>query len=575
MLTAQSLTESATASLVLPVMSDERAGSPSSLPPTPSDIPASFLRNHGTSFFSKTSTSTCSSSYAGTDGEDSDNGSAISGGGGGRGHHFVTHSRSSVDSPADFLPSLRSKTSSSSLGVPVTRRHKPRCHSPSDLANWAPDDQQPEISQDSIQQLPDFLKAGPDAPTSNNISVVQREMEYSISQLLSEKVFEDLMNDPLGRHRFREYLTMTHGEVQSFDLWTDLRAFKGQTDRLMSISVALQDTLHLTPATETGPLSADVKDTVMSGLREEMHARESLGRPQKALLSSLFAGEFQSFVKHKLIEHALVRLGQVGLTPEERLGLGSAFCLTNPRLRDHPIVLVSTGFERLTGSSTFAHSSCRMLAGPATSKQTSTRIHEALTKEEAITTLVLNYRRNGEPFWNLLCILPLTGSDGERVPSKQEKRMAKLAVDGQMIGNAESLRAQTPGPVEMQLAHFTDVYSKVIIFRRKTREVIFVTRDFLKYCDLPHESPSDVYRSSILHTDILDSITAIDAGADFKTLRAAIKEAIAMAKPLSLAVRILSQKRRAGSSDTKAGVLHLTPIFDAQGQAEAFVAIFG
>ena len=125
----------------------------------------------------------------------------------------------------------------------------------------------------------------------------------------------------------------------------------------------------------------------------------------------------------------------------------------------------------------------------------------------------------------------------------------------------------------MQLAHFTDVYSKVIIFRRRTREIIFVTKDFLKFCDLPHTTPSEICRSTLLHMDILDSITTTDASTDVKTLRAAIKHAIDSSKPLSVAVGILSQKRRAGSSDTKSGVLHLTPIFDAQGSTEAFVAM--
>ncbi|KAM0745668.1 hypothetical protein T439DRAFT_295082, partial [Meredithblackwellia eburnea MCA 4105] len=69
-----------------------------------------------------------------------------------------------------------------------------------------------------------------------------------------------------------------------------------------------------------------------------------------------------------------------------------AFCLTNPRLRDHPIVLVSKGFERLTGyeSKFICGCNCRMLAGPATNPATSKRIHNALDRGESITTLVLN-----------------------------------------------------------------------------------------------------------------------------------------------------------------------------------------
>lgn len=52
-----------------------------------------------------------------------------------------------------------------------------------------------------------------------------------------------------------------------------------------------------------------------------------------------------AFIRNKLIEEAVVVLGQLEL-PET---LAQCYCLTNPRLFDDPIVLVSEGFERLTG----------------------------------------------------------------------------------------------------------------------------------------------------------------------------------------------------------------------------------
>jgi hypothetical protein len=57
----------------------------------------------------------------------------------------------------------------------------------------------------------------------------------------------------------------------------------------------------------------------------------------------------QRFVKHKIIQEAHVMLGKANLTAQESEGLGDTFVLTNPRLPDHPIVLVSDGFVDVTG----------------------------------------------------------------------------------------------------------------------------------------------------------------------------------------------------------------------------------
>lgn len=114
----------------------------------------------------------------------------------------------------------------------------------SDIAQWAPVGQVPTTaaSVGATTQLPDFWKAGPGALTSLNFpgSAVQREMEHSIGQLLSEKVFEELMQDSLGRHRSREFLTMVNGDVSSLDhLWVDLRSYKALTEKIKLTSVRL------------------------------------------------------------------------------------------------------------------------------------------------------------------------------------------------------------------------------------------------------------------------------------------------------------------------------------------------
>lgn len=68
---------------------------------------------------------------------------------------------------------------------------------------------------------------------------------------------------------------------------------------------------------------------------------------QQHLLTSLYENEFQQFVRFKLVERAKVRLGKAILSDREKDGLSDAFVITNPRLRDHPIVMASDGFSKV------------------------------------------------------------------------------------------------------------------------------------------------------------------------------------------------------------------------------------
>lgn len=58
----------------------------------------------------------------------------------------------------------------------------------------------------------------------------------------------------------------------------------------------------------------------------------------KSVLSGMYRQHFKTFIQRKLVEMSHVRLG---LSGSERENVGEVFCITNPRLRDNPIVLVS------------------------------------------------------------------------------------------------------------------------------------------------------------------------------------------------------------------------------------------
>ena len=92
-----------------------------------------------------------------------------------------------------------------------------------------------------------------------------------------------------------------------------------------------------------------------------------------------------------------------------------SFVITDPRLEDNPIVFVNQAFCRLTGYS-FAEvggRNCRFLQGKDTNPDTIRAIHEAIEGREALTADILNYRKDGTPFWNRLRIRPTFSEAGK------------------------------------------------------------------------------------------------------------------------------------------------------------------
>ncbi len=88
--------------------------------------------------------------------------------------------------------------------------------------------------------------------------------------------------------------------------------------------------------------------------------------------------------------------------------------LTDPHLADHPMIAVNPAFEALTGypGGETTGRNCRFLQGPETDPVTAMRIRRCLAERRGCIEWVLNYRRDGSQFWNLLFISPVFDTDG-------------------------------------------------------------------------------------------------------------------------------------------------------------------
>ncbi|WP_373398453.1 SpoIIE family protein phosphatase [Algoriphagus halophilus] len=81
---------------------------------------------------------------------------------------------------------------------------------------------------------------------------------------------------------------------------------------------------------------------------------------------------------------------------------------------DRPLVFVNEGFERLTGYSKkdVIGKNCRFLQGKDTDQAPVEAIRHAIKKGERTTVELLNYKKDGTPFWNRLSITPLKDKKG-------------------------------------------------------------------------------------------------------------------------------------------------------------------
>ncbi|MDZ5812703.1 PAS domain-containing protein [Halorubrum sp. AD140] len=81
---------------------------------------------------------------------------------------------------------------------------------------------------------------------------------------------------------------------------------------------------------------------------------------------------------------------------------------------DDPLVYVNEGFETLTGyGSAMLGEDCRFLQGEGTDPETTAAIREAIADERPISVDVLNYRKNGQTFWNRLTVAPIRDGEDE------------------------------------------------------------------------------------------------------------------------------------------------------------------
>lgn len=167
--------------------------------------------------------------------------------------------------------------------------------------------------------------------------------------------------------------------------------------------------LELTPGV-AGALKSNVKYCTRAALPAlDKLYQEATATAQERLSRKLYP----EFVKYQLSQCLTASLSTHFMFGDQLRhrypGLGEAFCLTDPLRPDNPIVSASDGFLSMSGypRRELMGKNCRLLQGPGTDPEAVCRLSQAAAANKPVTELLLNYKPDGRPYWNLLFICPL------------------------------------------------------------------------------------------------------------------------------------------------------------------------
>ena len=106
------------------------------------------------------------------------------------------------------------------------------------------------------------------------------------------------------------------------------------------------------------------------------------------------------------------------------------YVVSDPAIKGHPIVYASKGFCRFTHytKNEIEGQNCRFLQGRDTDPKDIQKISDAIAAKTEVSVCLLNYKKNGQPFYNQFFMLPLRDDYGtvlyylgvsREIPSKE------------------------------------------------------------------------------------------------------------------------------------------------------------
>ncbi|KAK6082607.1 hypothetical protein SCUP515_02362 [Seiridium cupressi] len=334
------------------------------------------------------------------------------------------------------------------------------------------------IPEHGHQQIDDVLSPRSTRPNSrNSMPWVSADLSSSLPflDLFGKDAFHMAMESPSIIRHLVKYCE-EHGCEENIDFLMKIRDYNSALSDMTSVLASISTTytsigastpLNLPPMVSR-PLNADIKriaNSIIPSLESVFFESRSFAEDELA------QNVFPSFVKHQLVHCTAAELASDNSTDSslDYPGLGTSFCMTDASNPKSPVVAASEDFEEVTGYpfKEAIGKNCAFLQGPFTDPEALRRMQIAMRDQREIVELILNHHKNGEPFWNLLFLLPLKDAQGnlqywlgaqisvsECMSSRKELlqvlnggrpfAMDSDSIDGSTVQSEQSLGRETP-----------------------------------------------------------------------------------------------------------------------------------
>ncbi|ORY57508.1 uncharacterized protein BCR38DRAFT_354455 [Pseudomassariella vexata] len=229
-------------------------------------------------------------------------------------------------------------------------------------------------------------------------------------------VFQVVLHNPTTAHQLQKF-----SETRFCSENVEFLGKVEQYQKVLNDLAGIMTCIHKSYLADEAPRQVSVPSNLMKNVHGEMKsivkttlpAMESLFSDMQENIEQLvFTDVYPRFVRYQLVLSATKALAS---DRHRYQGLGDCFCLTNPTKADNPIVFASDGFVKVTGYTRpeIIPRNCRFLQGSHTDREPVRRLKIAINDCRESVELILNYKKNGNPFWNLLYVAPLFNEQGK------------------------------------------------------------------------------------------------------------------------------------------------------------------
>lgn len=255
------------------------------------------------------------------------------------------------------------------------------------------------------------------------------DKDQELLDMMNRNMLLRILHDPAGLHKFTDFVR-NNGSVELIFFYLncelldiELSSVKKAVENVYDLQLVRNAPLHVA-------LPGRSRTQAVHTAKEFLTLQNPYNTEKERAFETLYKDHLSAFLKYRLTMLQQKRLRDNSLLAQSALlnegaytshgatitGLGDCFCLSDatPGL-DTPVIMASDGFVAVSGYTRqeCLDRNCRFLQGPQTSPDAIARFRKGVQESREVAELLLNYKKDGTPFWNLCLVSPLKNDHGQ------------------------------------------------------------------------------------------------------------------------------------------------------------------